>query len=124
MSATLEQRLRRFRSRVAIRAWEYRQRHHAKGVWYRVRRALADVEQLFVISEQLSDELCREGFVPERCFLELQPPKTLVFVPSSRLKLASDARPIPVDMGADWQSARFLAAVPFSGSATTRRQFP
>ena len=45
MTLSLEQRARQFRSRVLVRSWEYRQRHHARGVWFRFRRVLADAKR-------------------------------------------------------------------------------
>lgn len=121
MTEKLEQRLREFRSRVAIRAWEYRQRDHAKGVWYRVRRVLCDTEHLFVISADLAKALIAGGLVAEPCFLELEPPKTFLFVPAERLTITADVRKIPVNMGEEWLAARFLAGVPFE---VAKRQFP
>ncbi|HEV8358624.1 MAG TPA: hypothetical protein VGX21_05695 [Methylomirabilota bacterium] len=49
MRDDLERRVRQVRSRVAVQAWEYRQRHHAKGVWMRLRRILADAQAAYVI---------------------------------------------------------------------------
>lgn len=36
-------------SRAAVRAWEYRQRMHAKGVWFRLRRLLAESSAVYAI---------------------------------------------------------------------------
>jgi hypothetical protein len=113
MSEKLEKRLRAFRSRIAIREWEYRQRHHAKGVWYRIRRVLADAERLFVISEEEANTLIAEGFVPEACFRELEPQKTFLFIPGDRVPMLDQAREIRVSLDSECLDARFLAAVPF-----------
>ena len=45
MIETLERRVRQYRSRMLIRAFDYRQRHHAGGVWFRLRRLLAGTSQ-------------------------------------------------------------------------------
>ena len=54
-SDAVHERLRRraaeVRARSAIRRWEYRQRHNAKGTWFRLRRVLADARQVFATSE-------------------------------------------------------------------------
>ena len=42
MMDALERRARQVRARVAVRAWEYRQRKLSKGVWFRLRRVLVD----------------------------------------------------------------------------------
>lgn len=52
---TLQERARRASERAAIRSWEYRQRDHSHGVWYRLRRVLVDAESLWVIDEGEAD---------------------------------------------------------------------
>ena len=46
MTERLHERARRIHERALIRAWEYRQRNHSKGVWYRLRRLLVDAEEV------------------------------------------------------------------------------
>ena len=41
MTPALESRLRQYRRRALVRSREYRQRDDAHGVWFRLRRALA-----------------------------------------------------------------------------------
>ena len=53
----LQERARRARERALIRAWEYRQRNHSHGVWFRLRRVLVDAGQLWVIDEREADRL-------------------------------------------------------------------
>ena len=61
MRQTLENRLRLVRSRATVRAWEYRQRNHAKGTWYRLRRLLADASVAYALTERAARELLAEG---------------------------------------------------------------
>jgi len=101
----LRRRARRVRSRAQVRRWEYRQRRHAKGTWVRLGRVLADARRVFVISEQDAARLAAEGLPEEPVGGELQPPKTIRFVPEDRaLGLASRreiaVRPTPELLGA------------------------
>jgi hypothetical protein len=57
MTAALERRLRQWRSRVLVRSWSYRQRRHAGGFWFRLRRALADASEAYAISRAEAQEL-------------------------------------------------------------------
>lgn len=43
-SAVLHERARRMRRRLALHAWEYRQRDHSHGVWSHLGRVLAEAE--------------------------------------------------------------------------------
>ena len=47
--ASLEYRLRQQQKRLLIRSWEYRQRRHTHGVWFRLRRVLANAGAAYVI---------------------------------------------------------------------------
>ena len=81
MSATLERRVRQYRSRMLIRAFDYRQRHHAGGVWFRLRRLLAETSQAYVVSENEAAQLRQEGFRVEPVGGELLSAACLVLVP-------------------------------------------
>ena len=81
MSATLERRVRQYRSRMLIRAFDYRQRHHAGGVWFRLRRLLAGTSQAYVVSENEAAQLRQEGFRVEPVGGELLSAACLVLVP-------------------------------------------
>lgn len=99
------------RARAATRRWEYRQRHHAKGTWFRLRRLLAESRLVFVTSEEVAQQLLAEGFRPETVGRELFPQKTMIAVPAARAERLAEARSIPVRLGADLLSARFLVLV-------------
>ena len=105
MSAPLERRVRQYRSRMLIRAFDYRPRHHAAGVWFRLRRLLAGTSQAYVVSENDADELRQEGFRVEPVGREVDPPKTIVIAPAQRVAALASARAVPVTLGSEFLSA-------------------
>jgi hypothetical protein len=109
----LQRRAAEVRARAAVRRWEYRQRHHAKGSWYRLRRVLVDANEAFVISEADAAALLEEGYQPQAVGLELQPPKLLLFVPRERVLRIAGARQIALHLNAELLTARFVALVGF-----------
>ncbi len=113
MKAALEARWQRIRSRRAVRAWEYRQRHSAKGVWLRLRRLLAEAELGAVVDDLTACELVREGFQPESIGSELQPPKTILVVPRERFERLTSCRRIPIALSAELLAAANLVLVSF-----------
>lgn len=117
MRQSLEKRVRAARSRAAVRAWEYRQRHHAKGIWYRLRRLLADASVAYALTEQAARELVAEGYRPEPVGEQMEPPKMILCVPMKRIGAITGKRQIPVRLGADLLAARCLALVRFDEDA-------
>jgi hypothetical protein len=113
VTPALERRLRQVRSRLAVRAWTYRQRRHAKGVWMRLRRVLAEARSAYAIASSEAERLVAEGFRPESVGLELQPPKVILFVPAERTARIAGAREIPVRLEAALLDAPALALVRF-----------
>ena len=113
MSAALHERARRVRQRIALRAWEFRQRNHAHGTWFRFRRALADAERAFVASEEQVHELLAEGLAAEPVGAELQPPKTIVFAPPDRIAALGPLRETEVRLSAELLAARCLVLLRF-----------
>ena len=109
----LEARARRARGRRALQAWEYRQRDHAKGVWPRLRRLLADAERAFEIPVETALGLVAAGVVPEAAGEALQPPKRILFVEAGDVASLAGAREIPVGLGPDFLAARAVALVRF-----------
>lgn len=110
MTEALHRRARRVRQRAAVRQWEYRQRRHAKGVWVRLTRLLADMSQAWEISEAVAARLIAEGCAVEPVGLEIEPAKTLIVIPETRRDLCDgEARPIPVNLGAELLAARHVA---------------
>jgi len=112
-TAAMHRRVRQVRFRAAVQAWEYRQRHHAKGVWFRVRRLLAEASSAWEISEGACARLLADGYSPEAVGSELEPGKTMVFVPETCLAGISDRRPLPLRLGPEMLAARHIALVRF-----------
>jgi hypothetical protein len=117
VNEALRERVRRIHERTLIRAWEYRQRNHAKGVWYRFRRVLVDAAQAWVIGDLEADRLERDGRVPLPVGAELAPPKRLFFLTEQELVALSDRRMVPVRLCAELLQARNLALIRHRGAA-------
>jgi hypothetical protein len=106
-------RVRAMRARLAVRNWEYRQRNHAKGVWFRLRRLLALSESVWSIPEDEANRLLAEGYEADPAGAGLEPPKVLVVVPEDHLREIPDRKPIPIRLGPEFLAARWVALVPF-----------
>lgn len=113
MTPSLERRVEDMRRRVLVRSWDYRQRHHARGVWFRLRRLLADASAAFAISRDEATRLAGEGFRVEPVGKALEPPKMILFVAPDRLARIPSARPIPVRLGRELLEAECLALTTF-----------
>ncbi len=113
MNISLEQRLRQMRSRVLVRSWEYRQRRHARGVWFNLRRLLTDASEAYVVTREDAAELLAEGYKAEPVGQEVEPPKLIVFAPAARVARLASARPLTVRLSAELLAAKCLALVPF-----------
>lgn len=113
MREAIERRLRRHQSRFAIRAWEYRQRNYARGVWFRLRRVLADAARAYVLTEEAAQALLAEGYRSEPVGAELEPAKIIIFAPAERIACVAAAREIPVSLQAEMLEARCVALVRF-----------
>lgn len=119
MSAgALADRAREVRARAAIRAWEYRQRHLAKGVWTRLTRLLAGAESAWAIPPEAAVALEVEGFTLAPVGAELQPPRVILLAPADRIARVSGARRLEVRLSAELLSEQYLALVPFAGDET------
>jgi len=113
VTRSTERRLRELRSRVLVRSWDYRQRRHARGVWFRLRRILADARRAHVIPREEALELIAEGYRPEPVGQELDPPRLILFVPEERTARIPSARPVPVRLEAELLAAECLALTAF-----------
>jgi hypothetical protein len=116
VTTSLDRRLRAHKSRLLVREWHYRQRRHAAGVWFRLRRVLADASAAWVISHGDADRLMAEGFRPHPVGQELLPPKILVFAPADRIARIADARPLAVRLSAELLTAECLALTRFESN--------
>jgi hypothetical protein len=121
MSGSLERRLRQLRSRVLVRSWGYRQRRHARGVWFRLRRLLADASEAYAIPREEAEALLALGQKSEPVGQELEPPKLILFVSALRIARMASARPLALRLSADLLAADCLALVPFPADAKASR---
>ena len=117
MTASQERRLRELRSRLLVRAWDYRQRRHARGVWFRLRRILAFASGAYALAADEAERLVAEGHRPEPVGRELEPPRLILFVAPDRVARIASARPLAVRLSAELLSAECLALVPFPTGA-------
>lgn len=115
-SSTSERRLRELRSRLLVRARDYRQRHHARGVWFRLRRVLADASDVYAISAQEAQQLVAEGYAPESVGRELAPPRLILFVTAERTSRLSSARRLAARLSAELLEEECLALARFPRS--------
>jgi hypothetical protein len=116
----LERRVKEVRARATVRAWEYRQRHHAKGAWARFRRVLVDAEAAYAVADVEMHRLLEEGFRAVPVGAEFQPEKTLVFAPVDRVAQIRDRREVPLRLGPALMQERRLVLVPFPAAAKER----
>ena len=112
----MEQRIREARARAAVRAWEFRQRRGASGVWFRLRRVLADASEAYSVGEADAEQLIREGYAPEPVGAELEPAKKLLFVKRERIVALRERTPLRVALDPQMLAARWVVLVRF-GSA-------
>lgn len=119
MTAVQERRLRELRSRVLVRAFDHRQRRHARGVWFRLRRVLAFAREAYALPREEAERLLAEGHRPDPVGGELEPPRIVLFVPAERVARIASARPLAVRLSADLLSAECLALVPFPAPPST-----
>jgi hypothetical protein len=113
VTAGQARRLRAFRSRIVVRAFEYRQRRLARGVWFRLRRLLASTQASYALTHEDAERLIAEGCSPHPLGRELSPERLFVVVPAERVASLSSAKPVPVRLGVELLSAECLALVPF-----------
>lgn len=113
MTPATERRIRQLRSRVLVRSWDYRQRRHARGIWFRLRRVLADASEAYAITHQDAEALLAEGYRAEPVGQEIEPPKLIVFAPAARVAGLASRRPLAVRLSQDLLLADGLALVPF-----------
>ncbi|MGH9362625.1 MAG: hypothetical protein ACRD2T_11985, partial [Thermoanaerobaculia bacterium] len=99
--------------------WEYRQRDHAKGVWFRLRRLLALSASAWSVPEAEARRLLDEGYAADPVGAQLEPPKVLVVVPEERLREIPERTPLPMRLGPELLAARWVALVPFPRRGTT-----
>jgi hypothetical protein len=107
---------------LAVRAWDYRQRHHSRGVWYRLRRALADASEAYAISPEDAHALLAERHTAEPVGAELAPARTIIFADAERIGRLSSARRLAPRLDADLLAVECLALVRFPDAQETRQE--
>ena len=112
--ARMHRRARQVRANALVRRWEYRQRDHARGVWFRLRRVLADAKSAWRVSEADALRLMAEGYRPEPAGEQMEPRTVILFVPEERLREAESCSEVPLRLGVELLQSRFLALVRFS----------
>jgi len=108
-----ERRLREQRARVLMRSQDYRQRHHARGVWFRLRRVLAGADAAYVIAEDDARTLAAEGCRIEPVGDALEPRKLIVIASRERIAMIASAQQVPVRLSGELLAAKCLALAPF-----------
>lgn len=109
----LERRVTEQRARVLVRCWNCRQRHHARGVWFRLRRVLAGASAAFVVAADDAAALLAEGYRADPVGDALEPRKVIVFTSAARVARIRSAREVPVRLGPDVLEADHLVLTPF-----------
>jgi hypothetical protein len=82
-------------------------------MWHRLRRLLADASSAYVLTDGAAQELLAEGYRPDPVGQDMEPPKTILCASAERMAAIPDKRPIPVRLGVDFLTARFIALVRF-----------
>ncbi|HEY4658608.1 MAG TPA: hypothetical protein VIH11_03770 [Gemmatimonadaceae bacterium] len=121
MTESHARRLREMRSRMLVRAFDHRQRRHARGVWFRLRRVLAFASEAYALPRDEAERLIAEGHQPESVGEELAPPRLILFVPRARVARIASARPLALRLNAEMLSAECLALVSFPTETNAAR---
>jgi hypothetical protein len=101
------------RTRAQVRSWQYRQRALAAGVWFRLRRVLADARAAFAISDADAGRLLDEGYRPAESGSQLTPEKRIFFVDEARVTDLPSRRAIPVGLGQDFLTSAAVVLIAF-----------
>lgn len=113
MTDQLHLRAQKIRERALVLAWQYRQRHHSQGTWWRLRRALVDAAEAWEIGDDDAGRLAEEGFEPLAVGREFAPPKRFFVATSEQLEALGSRRRLAVRLNADLLGARNVVLVPF-----------
>ena len=111
--AAIRARVKAVRSRALIRRHELLQLAHARGVWFRLRRLLADAERVLVVSPGQAQALLDEGLSPSPVGMELHPTKVIVCVTAVRARRLASVREIRPGLTAELLGATHLVFVSF-----------
>jgi hypothetical protein len=109
------ERIRKMKQRLAVRAWEFRQRNSSKGVWDRLRLVLALSERAFAIDDALARSLEARGHHPHPVGAELEPARQYFVLDAGDVGLVEGAREIPVRLDMELLAHERVALVLFPG---------
>lgn len=110
--------LKEHQKRVLIRAWELRQFEHAKGSWYRLRRALAMSQAVYAVDDEDASMLEQRGLTPLAVGAEFAPAKRLFVVDQGQLSSDLRLRPLRMRLNRELLAAKNLVLVPWSSELT------
>ncbi len=113
MTQRLHEKVRQIKEREAIRAWEFRQRHHSNGLWFRLREALVYAESAWAIGPEDAAALTQRGAFPLAVGKEFHPPKSIFIVSSAELLTLPSRVALPMRLGPELLGAEHLALLPF-----------
>jgi hypothetical protein len=116
----LQRRARGVRARALVRRWEYRQRHHAAGVWFRLRLLLTGAREALPLSEDEVRMLVGEGYTPDPAGADIAPARVLLVVDDGRARQLPPRPALPLRLGPEFFAAPAIALVPFEGVAFLR----
>lgn len=111
----LQARARAVRARAVVRAWEFRQRTLAAGVWGRLVRLFALAQAVYEIPCGTAQELIAAGAVPAAVGYELDPPRTILILDGATASSLPGARELPLRPAPFLLGSPCLAVVLFDG---------
>ena len=113
MTDARTRRIAKVRFNAAVRLSEYRQRNHAKGFWFRLRRELAHAKSAYSVSDADADAAVAEGFVEQPVGHECEPKKRMFVVPAERVEALATSRPLTLRLDQALLEARCLVLIRF-----------
>ncbi len=120
-SGRLHERARQVRQRALVRAWDYRQRNLSGGVWFRLRRVLANAREALVIDEEDAHRLIARNHSPLEVGRHLHPEKLIFELSEAEAAQLASAKSIPLRLGPELLTARYLVLHPFDASPRSDR---
>lgn len=109
----MRNRVRAARAADLARRFDYRQRNHARGAWFRLRRLLSEAATVWQISTEDAERLRALGVSPEPVGFELEPSISIHLVSEDQLRGLRSREPLAVRLSAELLRARCLALVPW-----------
>jgi hypothetical protein len=121
VTARMEKRAREIHARLAVRAWEYRQRNLAHGEWFKPRWALMKAKEAWEMPESGARRLIASGVRPLDAGARLEPSKTLLVVDAKDVETVDGRVPLPLLMNERLLAARWILLVPFENALSKDR---